>query len=262
MTEAIAERYGVDLDVPWEDLPGEMRELFLTGTDERLQITYRNRYGRKRTYATRFEGIVKGLERRYRESESEGTKEKIEQFMSLRPCPVCGGARLRAESRAVLVGGTPHRPSSLRPVLARSALERLQDAEARPSLPYRMLARQILRRSTSAGSLLNVGLGHRRWTAPARRWPAARRSGSGCDADRSLLTGVPYLLDEPVSACISATLRPSARSTAARPGIRSSLSNTTRRRWPRPTSSSTWALAPASTAVRSLRRARQRRSSR
>ena len=105
VTEAIAERYGVDLDIPWEDLPEEMRELFLSGTDERLPITYRNRFGRRRQYATRFEGIVKGLERRYRESESELTKEKIEQFMSLRPCPVCGGARLRAESRAVLVGG-------------------------------------------------------------------------------------------------------------------------------------------------------------
>src|ERR1019366_7366111 len=92
---------------PWEELPEELRELFLYGSDERLAITYRNRFGRTRSYATRFEGIVKGLERRYRESESEGTKEKIEQFMSLRPCPVCGGARLRAESRAVLVAGTP-----------------------------------------------------------------------------------------------------------------------------------------------------------
>src|SRR6202046_4716896 len=104
VTEAIAERYGVDLDDPWEDLPEEMRDLFLNGTDERLAITYRNRFGRTRSYATRFEGITRGLERRYRESDSEGTKEKIEQFMSLRACPVCGGASLRAEAGAVLVG--------------------------------------------------------------------------------------------------------------------------------------------------------------
>ena len=106
VTEAIAERYGVDLEAPWEELPDEQRELFLDGTNgEPVQVTYRNRYGRRRSYATRFEGIVKNLERRYRETDSEWTREKIEEFMSLRPCPVCGGARLRPESRAVLVGG-------------------------------------------------------------------------------------------------------------------------------------------------------------
>ena len=104
--EAIAERYGVDLEEPWENLPTAHRELFLYGTDgERLQITYRNRYGRRRSYSTRFEGVVASLEKRYRETDSEWTRERIEQYMSLRPCPVCDGARLRAESRSVLVAG-------------------------------------------------------------------------------------------------------------------------------------------------------------
>src|SRR5207245_8003504 len=95
VTEAIAERYDVDLTTPCVALSSEVRDLFLYGTDgERLQITYRNRYGRRRSYATRFEGIVSNLQRRYRETDSEGTREKIEQFMSLRACPVCGGARL------------------------------------------------------------------------------------------------------------------------------------------------------------------------
>src|ERR1700757_5206513 len=107
VTEAIAERYGVDLDAPWEELPQDQRDLYLYGTNgDPVQVTYRNRYGRRRSYATRFEGIVKNLERRYRETDSEWTREKIEEYMSLRPCPVCDGARLRAESRAVLVGGT------------------------------------------------------------------------------------------------------------------------------------------------------------
>ena len=62
VTEAIAERYGVDLDAPWEELPDEQRDLFLDGTDgEPMQVTYRNRYGRQRSYATRFEGIVDNL---------------------------------------------------------------------------------------------------------------------------------------------------------------------------------------------------------
>ena len=71
-----------------------------------MQVTYRNRYGRRRSYQTRFEGIIPNLERRYRETDSEFSREKIEEYMSVRPCPACGGARLRPESRAVLVGGT------------------------------------------------------------------------------------------------------------------------------------------------------------
>jgi excinuclease ABC subunit A len=195
VTEAIAERYGVDLDIPWEDLPEEMRELFLTGTDERLQITYRNRYGRKRTYATRFEGIVKGLERRYRESESEGTKEKIEQFMSLRPCPVCGGARLRAESRAVLVGGTPI--DEFCALSARRALEWLQEVEL--SETDRHVARLILREIDERLRFLeNVGIGY-------LSMDRAAATLSGGEAQRirlatqigSSLVGVLYILDEP-----------------------------------------------------------------
>ena len=94
VTEAIADRYGVDLEAPWEDLPEERRALFLQGTNgEPVHVSYRNRYGRRRSYATRFEGIVKNLQRRYRETDSEWTREKIEEFMSLRACPVCDSAR-------------------------------------------------------------------------------------------------------------------------------------------------------------------------
>src|SRR4051794_12137191 len=105
ITEAIAERYGVDVEGPWSELSQEDRDLFLYGTNgEPVQVTYRNRYGRKRSYQTRFEGIIPNLERRYRETDSEFSREKIEEYMSVRPCPACGGARLRPESRAVLVG--------------------------------------------------------------------------------------------------------------------------------------------------------------
>ena len=68
-------------------------------------MRYRNRYGRERAYAAQFEGIVPNLERRYRETDSEYSREKIEEYMSVRPCPECNGARLRPESLAVLVGG-------------------------------------------------------------------------------------------------------------------------------------------------------------
>jgi excinuclease ABC subunit A len=195
VTEAIAERYGVDLNDPWEDLPLEMRDLFLHGTDERLQITYRNRYGRQRSYATKFEGIVKGLERRYRESDSEGTKEKIEQFMSLRSCPVCGGARLRAESRAVLVGGTAI--DKFCALSARRALEWLEEVEL--SETDRHVARLILREISERLQFLeNVGIGY-------LSMDRAAATLSGGEAQRirlatqigSSLVGVLYILDEP-----------------------------------------------------------------
>jgi len=195
VTEAIAERYGVEVDVPWEDLPAEMRDLFLEGTDERLPITYRNRFGRTRKYATKFEGIVKGLERRYRESESEGTKEKIEQFMSLRPCPECGGARLRAESRAVLVAGTAI--DKFCALSARRALEWLHEVEL--SETDRHIARLILREIDERLRFLeNVGIGY-------LSMDRAAATLSGGEAQRirlatqigSSLVGVLYILDEP-----------------------------------------------------------------
>src|SRR5262249_38594342 len=106
ISQAIAEKYGIDLEQPWHTLDEDVRDLFLYGTNgDRIEVSYRNRYGRKRSYATRFEGIVPNLERRYRETDSDLAREKIEEYMSLVPCPACKGARLKPESRAVLVGG-------------------------------------------------------------------------------------------------------------------------------------------------------------
>jgi excinuclease ABC subunit A len=196
VTEAIAERYDVDLDTPWEDLSQEDRDLFLHGTDgEKLQISYRNRYGRRRSYATRFEGIVKNLQRRYKETESEGTREKIEQYMSLRTCPVCDGARLRAESRAVLVGGT--RIEDFTALSARRALQWLQEVEL--SETDRHVARLILREISERLQFLeNVGIGY-------LSMDRAAATLSGGEAQRirlatqigSSLVGVLYILDEP-----------------------------------------------------------------
>ena len=143
---------------PGKTLPEEARDVFLHGTGgEPVQVTYRNRYGRRRSYATRFEGIVGNLQRRYRETDSEWTREKIEEFMSLRPCPVCGGARLRPESRAVLVGGT--RIEDFTALSARRALEWLEEVEL--SETDRHVARLILREISERLQFLeNVGIGY------------------------------------------------------------------------------------------------------
>ncbi|HEY1457603.1 MAG TPA: excinuclease ABC subunit UvrA, partial [Solirubrobacteraceae bacterium] len=196
IAQAIAKHYGVDLEAPWEDLAREQRDLFLYGTGgEPLQIDYRNRYGRTRSYSTRFEGVVSNLERRYRETDSDHTRAKIEEYMSLRACPVCGGARLRAESRAVLVGGT--RIEDFCALSARRALEWLEDVEL--SETERHVARLILREiSERLRFLENVGIGY-------LSMDRAAATLSGGEAQRirlatqigSSLVGVLYILDEP-----------------------------------------------------------------
>ncbi len=196
VTEAIAKRYKVDLATPWEELSEEQRDLFLYGTNgEKLQIEYRNRFGRSRNYATRFEGVVANLERRYRETDSEWTRERIEEYMSLRACPVCHGARLRAESRAVLVSGT--RIEDFCALSARRALQWLQDIEL--SETDRHVARLILREISERLQFLeNVGIGY-------LSMDRAAATLSGGEAQRirlatqigSSLVGVLYILDEP-----------------------------------------------------------------
>ena len=195
VAEAIAESYGVDLDVSWEKLSEEHQNLFLQGTTKPLAITYRNRFGRRRSYSTRFAGLIANLEKRYRETESEGVKEKLEEYMSLRPCPVCGGARLRAESRAVLVGGT--RIEDFCALSARRAIEWLDEVEL--SDTDRHVARLILREISERLQFLeNVGIGY-------LSMDRSSATLSGGEAQRirlatqigSSLVGVLYILDEP-----------------------------------------------------------------
>ena len=196
VTEALADTYGIDVNAPWEDLDQQDRDVFLHGTGgDPVQVTYRNRYGRRRSYATRFDGVVGNLQRRYRETDSEWTREKIEEYMSLRPCPSCGGARLRPESRAVLVGGT--RIEDFCALSARRALEWLEEVEL--SETDRHVARLIVREiSERLRFLENVGIGY-------LSMDRAAATLSGGEAQRirlatqigSSLVGVLYILDEP-----------------------------------------------------------------
>jgi excinuclease ABC subunit A len=196
ITEAIAERYGVNVEAPWSELAEADRDLFLYGTNgEPVQVTYRNRYGRKRSYQTRFEGIIPNLERRYRETDSEFSREKIEEYMSVRPCPACGGARLRPESRAVLVGGMAiHEFAGLS---VRAALQWLAEVELTET--ERHIARLILREIEERLNFLeNVGIGYL-----SMERAAATLSGGEAQRIRlatqigSSLVGVLYILDEP-----------------------------------------------------------------
>ncbi len=196
LIQAIAERYEVDLDAPWEDLPQESRDFFLYGTNgDRVQVTYRNRFGRRRSYGATFDGIIPNLERRYRETESDLAREKIEEYMTLRPCPDCKGARLRPESRAVLIGGTAvHEFTGLS---ARRALEWVDQLEL--SEHDQRISRLVLREISERLRFLdNVGVGYL-----SMNRAAATLSGGEAQRIRlatqigSSLVGVLYILDEP-----------------------------------------------------------------
>src|SRR5918911_5238144 len=90
---AVADRYEIPTDEPWQDLTEEQQNWFLYGTKgDKVYVSYRNRMGRRRSYMLTFEGIVASLERRYKDTDSSTQRERIEEYMSFRPCPVCKGA--------------------------------------------------------------------------------------------------------------------------------------------------------------------------
>jgi excinuclease ABC subunit A len=196
LMQGIAERYDVDLETPWQDLPEESRDFFLFGTNgDRVQVNYRNRFGRRRSYTTVFEGIIPNLERRYRETESDFSREKIEEYMTLRPCPACKGARLRPESQAVLVAGTAI--PEFTALSAKRALEWVR--RLRLSEQERRISRLVLREIEERLQFLeNVGVGY-------LSMDRASATLSGGEAQRirlatqigSSLVGVLYILDEP-----------------------------------------------------------------
>jgi excinuclease ABC subunit A len=193
---ALAEKYGIDLDVPWRDLDEHDKNLILFGTNgERIYVSYRNRYNRRRQYMTRFDGVVGNLERRYAETDSEYRREKIEEFMSNVPCPKCKGARLRPEALAVTVGGK--NVFEFTELSVTDAQRFFDDVEftTREWIIGERVVKEIRER---LGFLVDVGLGYLTLSrsagtlsgGEAQRIRLASQVGSG-------LVGVLYVLDEP-----------------------------------------------------------------
>ena len=196
LAQAIGEKYEIDLDVPWEDMAEEDQDLFLYGADdERVYVSYRNRMGRRRSYMAPLEGIVTSLERRYLETDSEYSRERIEEYMSVRPCPECHGARLRPETLAVKVGGIGIHEFTRKS--AREAIEWLDALDLTGS--ERQIASRILKEIVERLRFLDsVGVGY-------LTLERAAATLSGGEAQRirlatqigSSLVGVLYILDEP-----------------------------------------------------------------
>jgi excinuclease ABC subunit A len=193
---AIADRYEIDVDKPWQELSEREQDYFLYGTGgERLYVSYRNRMNRKRSYMIAFEGIVASLERRYRDTDSSTQRERIEEYMSFRPCPVCKGARLKPEVLAVTVGGKNiHQFTQLAVTAALAFLDELELTPTEELIGARVV-KEIRERLTF---LDNVGVGY-------LQLDRASATLSGGEAQRlrlatqigSQLVGVLYILDEP-----------------------------------------------------------------
>jgi excinuclease ABC subunit A len=194
--KAIADRYEIDLTTPWRELDREEQDRFLHGTGgDRILVTYRNRMGRKRQYTMAFEGLVANLQRRYRETDSSQQRERIEEYMSMRPCPVCHGARLKPEVLAVTVGEKSIHAFSQQSVTA--ALRFVDQLELTPT--EELIGRRILKEIRERLTFLDdVGVGY-------LNLDRAARTLSGGEAQRlrlatqigSQLVGVLYILDEP-----------------------------------------------------------------
>ena len=194
--QAIADRYEVPTDVPWRELTQEQQDWFLYGTDgDKVYVQYRNKMGRRRSYMIAFEGIVSSLERRYRETDSSTQRERIEEYMSFRPCPVCKGARLKPEVLAVTVGDRNiHQFTKLSITAALRFLDSLDLTPTEELIGHRIV-KEIRERLTF---LDDVGVGY-------LNLDRASATLSGGEAQRlrlatqigSQLVGVLYILDEP-----------------------------------------------------------------
>jgi len=193
---SLSEIYDTPLDKPWEELTEQQRDVFLYGTEgAKVDVAYKNRYGRRRRYASRFEGLIPQLKRRHTESDSEMVKDRIEEYMSLIDCPECEGARLRPEARAVTVGGEGL--SDFAAMSATSALGWIRKLELLEQ--DRRIARLLLREIEERLRFLDdVGVGY-------LSLDRAAGTLSGGEAQRirlatqigSALVGVLYVLDEP-----------------------------------------------------------------
>ena len=193
--DALAKDYGFDLKTPYQELPAEIRHMLIHGTDGRVvKVHYKGQRG-EGIYDVAFEGLIRSMERRYRETASDAMKQEYEQFMRITPCKTCGGQRLKKEALAVTVGG-----KNIAEVTEFS-IEKLKVFLDELTLtPHQqMIGHQILKEiKARIGFLIDVGLEYltlARATGTlsggeAQRIRLATQIGSG-------LVGVAYILDEP-----------------------------------------------------------------
>jgi excinuclease ABC subunit A len=201
MVEAVAAHYDIDLDAPVQSISAAKLKLVLYGTnEEQVPVRYVGRDGRKATFRAAYEGIIGNLERRYQETQSEYIRSKIQEYMSERPCPRCGGKRLRPEALAVTVDGSNIVEVTAWPVArALTWVRRLQSEKGPLTSRQRKIADRICKEIRERLQfLVDVGLDYLTLDRSA-----ATLSGGEAQRIRlatqigSRLMGVLYVLDEP-----------------------------------------------------------------
>ena len=195
LLSAMAAEYGFSLDTPYEDYPQKVRDLIVNGTGgHRVYVHYKGQRG-EGTYPVAFEGLVKNVERRYRETSSELLKQEYEEFMRISPCQECGGQRLKKTSLGVTVSGKNiYEITSMSVKELGTYLENMDLNDRQKHIGEQVL-KEIRARIRF---LIDVGLDYltlSRATATlsggeAQRIRLATQIGSG-------LVGVAYILDEP-----------------------------------------------------------------
>ncbi len=193
---AVAEEHGFSTAMPWKKLKKSVKKIVLYGGGPaQVLVQYKNRYGRKRSYNTRYEGVIPWLARRHSESESDRAREQIEGYMREVPCPACNGDRLKPASLAVTIHDK--NIAEVGNLSIRRCGQFFLDLEL--SERDRMIAERVLKEvNERLRFLLDVGLDYLSLNrsagtlagGEAQRIRLASQIGSG-------LTGVLYVLDEP-----------------------------------------------------------------
>lgn len=194
LLRALAEEFHFDLDTKFEDYPKKIQDILLYGTDKEVNVEYTGQRG-SGIYPTVFEGLIKNVERRYKETFSDTAKAEYEQFMRITPCKTCGGQRLKKEALAVTLGGKNiHEASDTSIVKFKEFMEGLELSPMQKAIGS-LVIKEI---NARVSFLIDVGLDYLSLTrstgtlsgGEAQRIRLATQIGSG-------LLGVAYILDEP-----------------------------------------------------------------
>ena len=196
LLEAVANHYGIDMDVPFEDIPPSLLDKILYGSgSEKIYFRYESEFGQIRENYTEFEGVLRNVERRYKDTSSDWVREQMEKYMADHHCPTCKGYRLKKEALSVLINGKHIGKITEMSVGETNKLVRNLELTEKEAQIAHMILQEIQER---LGFLENVGLDY---------LTLSRAAGtlSGGEAQRirlatqigSRLTGVLYILDEP-----------------------------------------------------------------
>jgi len=195
LLEAIADEIGVDVETPWKKIPARSKRVILEGYDEPIHVQYRNRYGRRRSYYTEYEGVVPYVKRRHSEAETDASRERFEGYMREVPCSACSGSRLKPLTLAVTIEGKSIADIASLPIGEAADVLSSLDLSERESVIASRVLKEVNERLQF---LVDVGLHYLSMDraagtlagGEAQRIRLATQIGSG-------LVGVLYVLDEP-----------------------------------------------------------------